>query len=207
MKSLCSAVRLILTSEKAAAQKKRTNDSTHFPDFTREEAAEMSARSRRRKSLIIRGIPGNRGQFLTSFRALAFNTIGRSDFVISECTRLNANMVRITFAQTEVRRALLASAPTLAQSGRFSRVFIQPDLTFEQRKQQYRMRVEKRAAKNRNPAQLLASSVFSSSPRSDTDPIRHLPIPTPRRSKVAPPISPRRSVSDSLDSRHSSCHS
>ena len=86
VKSLCSAVRVILTSEKAAAQKKRTNDSTHFPDFTREEAAEMSARNRRRLSLIVRGILGNRGQFLTSFWALAFNTIGKSDSLYLNAT-------------------------------------------------------------------------------------------------------------------------
>ena len=117
------------------------------PDYSvliREEIREMRERDKRKKCIIIKGIPfSNLAEFSGTFNQVTSSLIGQ-DIQITNVSCIRDEMVRAAINDDNVRVKLLTASPKLKNNRLFSNIYINKDLTHKQRTELMNRRLSNR---------------------------------------------------------------
>ena len=105
-----------------------------------EEVREVYEREKRASSIILRGVGDINPQELSSLFEESCSYLGVGVVTLGEVHKVNNNIYRAKIADREARLRLLNSAPKLNRSPDLKHIYIQRDLTFQQRQELFKRR-------------------------------------------------------------------
>ena len=149
VKNLCQTVSILSADVKKLFDASVSNSRESGPPVSmrlaiQEEIREMDERSKRRDSIVIRGLEGsNDHEANEQFKPIVRHIIGR-DIQLDNFTCINRekNLFRGKITSSDDRRELLENAKTLKNS-RYSGIYINRDLTYNQRQELFSRRMER----------------------------------------------------------------
>ena len=146
MRTLMHSIEQLKAGSMTPAVAAVSNDE-HFKTAVREEVREMEERQKRKTSIIIRGLDVDsvdhvRQTFEPVARSIVGGTVELSDIV---CISREKKLFRAKIADDDCRKQLLENAKSL-KNGRYREIYVNKDLTFNQRKELFRRRAERAAA-------------------------------------------------------------
>ena len=124
--------------------------------------SEMNERERRRKNIIIHGVPESKKEILTDKRAedesnikKILNTIGKSEIAPVYSRRLKSKdtnkpgPILVEFEDAAIRNPILLAAKKLREVEEYKTVYISPDLTETERALDYELRRQRNEANSK----------------------------------------------------------